>query len=324
MKAWLCSGVFLSCSLAIFTAVMVFVPINKTYTTDSPIEMAIAEEQPAKLESAVEQTKPISILFLGDIMLGRHVETLMNTYGPDYPFEKIDEFLSSKDYIFANLEGPIVHDHHQTPNGGFSFSFKDSVGELLKKHGIDAVSLANNHALNQGADGFVETQSILDGIGIAYAGHPLLMDESYTEHLSIEGKPFTFAAFNMTFPQNNPDAAVATIERLAGKSGEPIIVMMHWGQEYQTHSDVRQQTLAHRLIDAGADLIIGAHPHVVQESEEYHDKMIFYSLGNFIFDQYWSTETQKGLAVELTIDDGEWKFTTYPLQSILSQPMIAP
>jgi len=109
------------------------------------------------------------------------------------------------------------------------------------------------------------------------------------------------------------------------KSSNPdnfLIVSMHWGEEYKLINSPAQQSLAHRIIEAGADLIIGHHPHVVQNIEKYQEKLIFYSLGNFIFDQYFSTETQEGLAVGLEIHPDKLVCRLFPLQINLSQPVL--
>ncbi len=266
---------------------------------------------------------PSRLLFFGDIMLGRNVEVMTEKNGQDWLFEKLDSLLLPETFIVANLEGPIVTDHTPTPTGSFSFSFLDTSAELLARHNFDAVSLANNHTLNQGDDGFVETQKHLANAGVEYVGHPIEMGEEYVLSTVVNEQPLTIAGFNMTFAYNDPNAAVATIASLTEKSEAPIIVVMHWGEEYQPHSNKTQQDLAHRLIDAGANLIIGAHPHVVQEVESYNDKLIFYSLGNFIFDQYFSVETQQGLAVGIDLTaDGLMTATLYPLESVKSQPAL--
>ena len=101
-----------------------------------------------------------------------------------------------------------------------------------------------------------------------------------------------------------------------------MIVFLHWGEEYQLISSSSQRKLAHSLIDAGADLIIGSHPHVVQEIEKYKGKLIFYSLGNFIFDQYFSRETQKGLAVSLELYPSRIIYKLYPYTLFHSQPKL--
>ena len=107
------------------------------------------------------------------------------------------------------------------------------------------------------------------------------------------------------------------------KKAEPdkfLIAFMHWGIEYKTNNSKAQQDLAHKMVEAGADLIIGSHPHVVQNIELYKNKLIFYSLGNFIFDQYFSKNVQQGLAVGLEIYKDKLVYAIYPIQSVKSQP----
>ena len=118
-----------------------------------------------------------------------------------------------------------------------------------------------------------------------------------------------------------PAEALETIEQ-QNEPPRTIIVLIHWGTEYSLKSSPAQQSLAHQLIDAGADLIIGHHPHVVQDIEQYNDKLIFYSLGNFIFDQYFSNEVQQGLLVGLEFQDKQLVFDLLPIQSKLSQPFL--
>ena len=101
-----------------------------------------------------------------------------------------------------------------------------------------------------------------------------------------------------------------------------LIISLHWGEEYKLINSSAQQKFAHQVIEAGADLIIGHHPHVVQNIEKYQGKLIFYSLGNFIFDQYFSPDTQQGLAVGLEIYPKNLVYRLFPLQINLSQPVL--
>ncbi|MEK7105287.1 MAG: CapA family protein [Patescibacteria group bacterium] len=312
------ASVFVSGLLALAAAILVLFPLH------SPDSSPTTSQPTATLPVAADAPpEPVSLLFFGDIMLGRNVENHTNQKGDDYPYEKLRELIHSVDFAFVNLEGPIVSNHSQTPTGSFVFSFKDTSAEALARAGFDGVSLANNHTLNQGESGFVETQQFLEEAGILYTGHPFNMDASYAFQTTVRDLPLTFIGFNMTFPTDDPEAAVATIAELSRASQNQIIVMMHWGNEYEPHSDKRQQDLAHDLINAGADLVVGAHPHVVQEIEEYNGKLIFYSLGNFIFDQYFSVETQQELGVKFAIDEkGIISATLYPIESIASQPQL--
>lgn len=134
----------------------------------------------------------------------------------------------------------------------------------------------------------------------------------------------TFLAFNQFFPFIvKEEEIIKTIKTV--KSLNPdnfLIVSMHWGEEYKLINSPAQQKLAHQLIEAGADLIIGHHPHVVQNIEKYQGKLIFYSLGNFIFDQYFSSDTQQGLAVGLEIYPDRLVCRPFPLQINFSQPVL--
>lgn len=263
---------------------------------------------------------PIEMLFVGDIMVGRYVETLMEKSGEDYPFLKIDDLLKDHDMVIGNLEGPIPTVHSQTPNNVMVFSFKESTAALLKKHYFTDVTLANNHTLDQGAANFTHTTEVLTSAGLGVIGHPTQVDEQYVLRKTISDKDFIFVGFHDATRRLDDAAAKALLEKLAAERPDYLIVTIHWGNEYQLESNTRQQDLAHMFIDAGADMVIGHHPHVTQEVEEYNGKIIFYSLGNFIFDQYFSIDTEQGLAVEVELTDDTSRYTLFPLESHMSQP----
>ncbi|GAI55886.1 unnamed protein product [marine sediment metagenome] len=156
--------------------------------------------------------------------------------------------------------------------------------------------------------------------GINFVGNPL-SGSSYHLNSSFFRDNITFLAFNQIFPFiTKEEEIIKTIKTV--KSLNPdnfLIVSLHWGEEYKLINSPAQQKLAHQLIEAGTDLIIGHHPHVVQNIEKYLGKLIFYSLGNFIFDQYFSPETQQGLAVGLEIYPDRLVCRLFPLQINLSQ-----
>lgn len=274
-------------------------------------------------DGASQPPAPTStLLFVGDMMFGRSVETQMQTHGLDYPFEKIAQLLRGLDVVYGNLEGPIDPTHTQTPTDSVQFSFVEDIGRLLAKYEFDAVSLANNHGLDQGSVGYDFTKTILAEAGVDFSGHATQIGDLSTLHMTVQETPYRFAAFNVTFPFIDETETVAAVASLEETSSDPIIVNIHWGIEYDLVSSAAQQELAHALIDAGADLVIGHHPHVVQEIEEYNGVLIFYSLGNFIFDQYWSEETQKGLAVGMEVHENETIYRLFPIQSQVSQPSL--
>lgn len=261
-----------------------------------------------------------TILFVGDIMLDRWVEDFIIKNSVFYPFQKIEQFLRGADLVFGNLEGPIVNAPQEFSRESLKFAFSSEITKGLSFGNFDLFSLANNHTLNMGKDGLEETREILNKENFKFVGDPI---ECTKDFIFQEGN-IIFLAFNKTYSFNCLDEEIAkTIEQV--KSSNPqafLIVSIHWGEEYQLKNSTSQQRLAHKMIDAGADLIIGYHPHVVQNIEIYKEKLIFYSLGNFIFDQYFSKQTQQGLAVGLEIYPSKQVFRLFPIQSQLSQPFL--
>lgn len=258
-----------------------------------------------------------TILFVGDIMLDRDVERLMKKYNFHYPFEKVEHFLKGVDIVFGNLEGPIVQN---PPDFGYSlrFAFLSQTGNSLSFAHFNLLSLANNHTLDMGKKGFEETKKILDKNKINYLGFPLKCDENF-----FEKKGIIFLAFNKVSSLCSDAKIIEIVKKVKKRFPQKfLIVIFHWGKEYQLKSSVFQQKLAHQTIDAGADLIVGSHPHVVQEIEKYKGKLIFYSLGNFVFDQYFSKETQEALAVGLEIYPEKLIFRLFPIQIKKSQPCL--
>ena len=174
-----------------------------------------------------------------------------------------------------------------------------------------------------GKEGLEETEKWLKKYGINFVGDPLSgsLDNLNSSFLRDN---ITFLAFNQIFPfMDKEEEIIKTIK--AVKSLNPdnfLIVSLHWGEEYKLINSPVQQSLAHKIIEAGGDLIIGHHPHVVQNIEKYQGKLIFYSLGNFIFDQYFSPETQEGLAVGLEIYPDRLVCQLFPLQINFSQPVL--
>jgi poly-gamma-glutamate synthesis protein (capsule biosynthesis protein) len=261
-----------------------------------------------------------NILFLGDIMLDRGVEKLTQKYGPDYPFEKIKDFLSGFNIVSANLEGPIVAKPKDFGPQALQFAFASDSAAALKRNYINFVSLANNHLLNMGQEGLNQTKQFLGEQGIGFAGEPLKCGSD----LSYQKDNLIFLSFNATYNFGcTNDEFIATIKKTKAENPDKFLVVnMHWGTEYRTVNSKTQENLAHALIEAGADLIIGHHPHVVENIELYKNKLIFYSLGNFIFDQYFNQNVQQGLAINLEIFPQKYIYKIFPLISEKGQPAL--
>lgn len=273
------------------------------------------------VEAFIEGAK--TILLVGDIMLDRGVEDVIEQNSIYYPFQKISHFLRGIDIVFGNLEGPAVNNPPEFPANSLKFAFNPEVIKGASWSHFNLFSLANNHAPDMGKEGLAETKKWLRKYGIAFVGDPLSVS-SNNLNFSFFRDNITFLAFNQIFPFSDKEEkmikAIKTVKSL--NPDNFLIVSMHWGEEYKLINFPAQQRLAHKIIEAGADLIIGHHPHVVQNIEKYQGKLIFYSLGNFIFDQYFFPDTQQGLAVGLEIYPDWQVCRLFPLQINLSQPIL--
>jgi poly-gamma-glutamate synthesis protein (capsule biosynthesis protein) len=247
-----------------------------------------------------------SMFHVGDIMLDRSVKQQIDTHGESYLLEALagreGRFFSGFDIGVANLEGPFA-DYRRETTKEIAFRFDPALIPMLEAFSFDVFNLANNHSLDMGRDGLEESKKHLRNAAMEYFGTQYGVGEESVLIKEIGGLRFGFVGFNDTNLPIRSKEAVELIESLEDRV-DHTIVNIHWGQEYQVlASNARQQALAHAFVDAGADVVVGHHPHVVQEIEIYNDRPIFYSLGNFIFDQYWSAQTQVGFALGLVFHD---------------------
>jgi len=258
-----------------------------------------------------------SVLVVGDIMMGREVQALTNQFGLSYPFEQIKNIFKGIDIIFGNLEGPIMEKAPVISLTSMNFAYPVEIIQELKKTGFNLLTLANNHTLDKGGKVLEETRNYLLDYGIQPLGDYQSCDEQYYYRY----QDILFIGANLVYKNQY---CVAEIEKNIKeiKQKEPmvfIIVVPHWGIEYVHLPNMFQEKTAHILIEAGADLIIGHHPHVVQSIEEYKGKLIFYSLGNFVFDMYASLDTQQELALGIGFQESKLTIYLVPLQSHKSQ-----
>ena len=249
----------------------------------------------------------ISIILGGDVMLGRTVMTTSLDLGnPRYPFEKLAPFLSSADLVFVNLENPLVESCPRR-NGGMVFCADPVLIEGLVHAGVDVVTLANNHALNHGREGLLETVTHLNKSGI---------EATYDDKLVIKKVGETaFGFLGLDFLTQIPDEEIFELVSKYDKEVDVLIVGVHWGVEYTVSPIPKQVEWANRLVVGGADIIAGHHPHWVQSVDNISGVPVYYSLGNLVFDQMWSEPTKKGLLVKLVFQDkhlvSEEFFDTY-------------
>lgn len=280
----------------------------------TPREAVYKDHFTADVSRDETMTNEITLLFVGDVMLSRAVGDIMERTGNwNYPFLNTAEFLRSVDITFGNLEGPIS-------SGGtkigsiYSFRVDPRVVEGLVYAGFDVLSIANNHILDYGRDALIDTIQILQTAGIDLVGGGLSYKLAHEPVIkTADGIKVAYLAYTPLIPatlgfrEAAPAVAFLDLEtavsdvRVAKALSDIVIVSLHWGDEYQESPTEREKEIGRALIDAGASLIVGHHPHIVQEIEKYNRGFIAYSLGNFVFDQNFSKETMEGIILQATV-----------------------
>jgi poly-gamma-glutamate synthesis protein (capsule biosynthesis protein) len=272
------------------------------------------------LAALAARAEPLRLVFVGDIMLddgpGRVVAEGRD---PLAPFATI---LADADYRIGNLECPIATTGRPLENKIYSFRAHPRVLSVLKGR-FDALAVSNNHSGDYGQTAFLETLNHLAQAGIASFGgghdlaaaHRPLWIEQHGLRIAVLGynefKPRSFAAGphwpGIAWSEDSHVLADIRAARTAG--ADLVIPFMHWGWERERQPAERQRQLARLMIDAGADAVVGGHPHVTQGTEVYRGKPIIYSLGNFVFDGFDLPAAKIGWLLRLTVDRGgvlEW------------------
>lgn len=270
------------------------------------------------------ETDSISIVAVGDIMLGRHVddviekkalakpknimlitdsadlvrERFLSPY--ELPFYKVEDILVQSDITFGNLECSLARNFllEKPATEGYVFKANMNFGEGLRRAGFNVLSLANNHSMAGGRNSVPITAGILDREGITFAGMGEDIDKAreakivrigktriaFIASVLIECSDFYAAGKNQPGIYVGDENSIIDVVKNARQISDIVVVSLHWGVERKFAPTQEQRTFARKLIEAGADLILGHHPHVIQGIERYNGKIIAYSLGNFVFD----------------------------------------
>jgi poly-gamma-glutamate synthesis protein (capsule biosynthesis protein) len=243
--------------------------------------------------------------------------------------------LAAADIAFVNLEAPFS-DRGRVAKSGMIFKAEPEMIEALRVAEVDIVSTANNHARDCGSYGIEFTLEWLRRNGIANAGTGRDEEEAHAGTvLARNGTRFGFLAY--TYDQSNgnhrdfdPRVAMMDVKRMRAdvaairKRADIVIVSMHAGAEYRPNPNAQQKEFAHAAIDAGARLVIGHHPHVVEPVEEYGGGVIFYSLGYLVFDQFQRVETQRGLLAEALFRGRRLeRYRVMPVRIVRTAPRLA-
>ncbi len=269
------------------------------------------------------------ITAIGDVMMPGSIQTAVAKHKKSYDilFEKIAADLAVADITFANLETPV--DHTAAVAGYPAFNARPELLTALKKAGVDVVSLANNHARDAGADGLLRTLQNIEAAGLVVAGAGRNRSESLAPvYLSSQGVMTAFLAYtygtNRGLPKKRKGAPAVNILRSGSREdlaaaiiqvkqarthADLVVVSLHWGDEYTSVPTPWQKQAAIELVEAGADIILGHHPHVLQPIESYtardgRQTVIAYSLGNFISSQNYGVSSKNKTHTRALRGDG--------------------
>ncbi|WP_411349590.1 CapA family protein [Paenibacillus sp. WLX2291] len=281
--------------------------------------------------------RTVTMNFGGDVMFSGKVGELLAQKGYDYPYQYVSKLFTSDDLTVVNLETPVTSSDTTAANKTYTFKSSPEALPHMAAAGIDAVNLANNHILDQGVGGLTDTIKQLDQSGVSYVGAGNDSTRAYQPmYFERKGIKIALLGFSRVIPEtswnagkNQPGVATAydataaqAAIREAKSNADLVVVVAHWGVERSDTTVDHQTDLAHRFIDAGADLVVGGHPHVLQGLEQYKGKWIAYSTGNFIFTRSLTEKTwDTGVFQAVCSVKGECSMKVIPYTANLGQPV---
>jgi len=267
----------------------------------------IKQQQPV-----IEEDAFWTITAAGDVMLSRFVAAILDRESVDYPYEEIKGITSSADIAFANLENPVGAGT-RTPYDGLTFRAEPHTLDGLRDAGFDVLSIANNHMSDAGRQGVAITTDLLTKAGFHFTGAGINEQQARTPVLmEAAGNSIAFFAYgdprfsNQVHFADERQAGIALadaknmkedVAQARRNGADTVVISLHAGIEYLEKPDTLQQQLLYDAADAGADLVLGHHPHVIQPLEKRGDTWIIDSMGNLVFDQMWSEETRLGMVM---------------------------
>lgn len=308
----------------IFAAIKIFVrPSGHNIISRAPASNGSLQDfyntarQLAQQPRGEQAGTTVTFLAVGDIMLSRNVAAKINqTKNIDLPFTNMADILKSTNFNFGNLESPVAAPGTKPIVGGNSLIFGAATSNLqaLKDFNFGVINLTNNHAFDQGLSGLDYTRAALDNLSILHEGTGDNLDQAWQPAvMAANGIKICFIGASFSSLNDGGKATNDYVARIGDETSlqssitqskslcDYTVVTMHAGVEYTRAPNQAQTTFARAAIEDGADMVIGAHPHWIQSIEKYNDKYIFYSLGNFVFDQEWSRDTKEGLTLKITL-----------------------
>ena len=278
-----------------------------------------AKDKPLVATPEVDPEPVATLTFVGDVMLARSVEAAILEHGTDYPFAKLGSLFSETDAVIGNFEGTVRPEQHLEVTNQMNFDTTPDNVTMLAKAGFTHLSLANNHTDDYGNAVTELTRQTISDNHITPFGDPV-QSENFIRHETINGISISIIGFH-AFGQDTE--SILSAIRTESQADQLVIVYPHWGVEYATQAPSVETEAAKLFVQAGADMIIGAHPHVIQNIDIIDGVPVVYSLGNFLFDQDFSAETRRGLTVKVTITatDIQLKFQPIDITNRQTMPM---
>jgi len=274
------------------------------------------EEQTSTLDEP-----PLSVIVTGDIMLGGRASKAVAEFGPDYPFEGVLPLFRRAPIVMGNLEGPFAEKSRKQQRN-FSYRVDVSLASSLSRAGINVVTLANNHLMDCGRSGVLETLDALSNANVLALGagtnertaHEPVIRQAGTMRIGLLGYYWnrrTAATADRPGSAMDPPEALEADIRGLRKHSDRIVVTFHWGVPYEREPSHGDRAKAHFAVDCGADAVVGHHPHIVQPFEIHRGCPIFYSVGNFAFGS--GNSRAEGLLVGFRFEDHKTVVNIYPL-----------
>ncbi len=319
-------------STLLFSVLAIFV-VGTYYLFQTAMDHANPNTQPAHDNTANQKTS-VQLTFVGDIMMSGNVEKTLLANSYDYPYKHVSSLFLQDDITIANLETPITATGVAAQNKAYVYKSSPLAVPAMKNAGIDVVNLANNHSMDQGVPGLLDTFDALDENRIEYVGAGKDASRAYSPvFIEKNGIKIAILGFSRVIPETSwfagdsqPGMAASYDPTLAVKAIQDanrqadLVVIAHWGKERSDYPVDHQKELSRAYIDAGADLIVGGHPHVLQSFERYNDKWIAYSLGNFIFTRSNEPKTWETMVLQANCTkSGDCELTMLPFHAELGQ-----
>ncbi|MDM5188108.1 CapA family protein [Bacillus sp. DX4.1] len=316
--------------------------VNNSFTSKAKNVAKVEEKsQKAKATETKKKEDPeITLTFSGDTMFDWQLRPVIQSKGSDYPFEHVKKEIKKADFSFVNLESTFTTRDKKYPGQLFWIKSDPSTLQTIKNMGYDIVNIGNNHTLDYGQDGLMDTISHVEELKLPYIGAGKNANDAYTaREVTVKGKKFKFLSFVRFIPEFNWVAGkdkpgvtngydinlVTKTIKEQKKDADYMIVYMHWGVEKSNRPVDYQKQYVPQMVEAGADAIVGSHPHQLQGFEYYKKVPVAYSLGNFLFPDYvkgHSAETGV-LTMKFKGKDVQMSFNPYIIRNNQISPVDA-